>query len=62
MATFDKDQVVVELAKRFPDADPGPAGLWGFINAGWDGDVGEEGLDDWAAAWEDACAATERGE
>lgn len=58
---YDKDQVVAELAKRFPDADPGPAGLWGFVNAGWDGEVDAQGLENWASAWEEACAETEAG-
>ena len=51
---WTQEQVVAELAKRFPDADPGPAGLWGFVNAGWGGDVDEQGCGDWASAWEDA--------
>ena len=48
------DDVVAKLTKRFPDADPGPAGLWGFVNAGWEGPVDADGIDDWAAAWEEA--------
>lgn len=61
MQTYDKDAVVAELAKRFPDDDPGPAGLWGFVNSGWNGDVDEDGLEDWVASWEEAKAETEAG-
>lgn len=51
---YNKNQVVKELSRRYPEADPGPAGIWGFVNAGWDGPVDDQGLDDWAAAWQDA--------
>ena len=52
--TYTQDQVLSEMVARFPEADAGPAGLWGFVNAGWEGDVDEQGLSDWFAAWEDA--------
>jgi hypothetical protein len=50
----NKDQVVEYLTRLYPDADSGPAGLWGFVNSGWDGDVTDSGLEDWAEAWADA--------
>jgi hypothetical protein len=54
MKWYEKNDVVAELVKRFPEADPGPAGLWGFVNAGWEGPVDDNDLDNWAEAWKDA--------
>ena len=50
------ESVVAELSKKFPDADPGPAGLWGFVNAG---QVGDQPIEAWVAAWQDAEHETE---
>jgi hypothetical protein len=59
------EAVVAELERRFPDVDNPKANrraLWDFVNGGWDGPVGEDGVDHWTESWEQACRETERGD
>lgn len=51
---YSKEEVVSALARRFPEADAGPSGIWGFVNAGWEGDVDDNGLVAWVEAWRES--------